>query len=164
MALTTWEALWFLPFVAPICLWAAWSDLKFMKIRNKSVIALAVVFLVVGLVAVPLADYPWRVGQMLAVLVIGFLANALRLLGAGDAKFAAAMAPFVPGADARLFIVLFAAVLVAAFATHRMFRAMPGFRARTPDWVSWQSRKFPMGLALGATLVFYLGLGLVLGA
>jgi prepilin peptidase CpaA len=35
------------------------------------------------------------------VLVAGFLGNAAGLFGAGDAKFAAVMAPFFIGADAR---------------------------------------------------------------
>ncbi|RMD91024.1 MAG: hypothetical protein D6811_09730, partial [Alphaproteobacteria bacterium] len=136
MALTVWESALFLPFVLPLCLWVALSDLKHMKIRNKAVLALAAVFLVGGLLAVPLADYPWRVAQMLGVLVAGFIANALRLLGAGDAKFAAAMAPFVPAADARLFLMLLAVAMLAAFLTHRAFRAMPRFRALTADWAS----------------------------
>ncbi len=42
-------ALWFLPFVLPIALWVAWSDMKFMKIPNKAVLALVAVFAVVGL-------------------------------------------------------------------------------------------------------------------
>jgi len=59
---------------------------------------------------------------------------------------------------------MLATVMMAALATHRLFRALPGFRARTPDWVSWNSRKFPMGLALGGALGFYLLAGALLGA
>jgi prepilin peptidase CpaA len=163
MAITAWEALWFLPFVAPICIWVAWSDLKFMKIRNKAVAALLIVFFVIGLVAVPLTDYPWRVAQIVIVLVAGFLANMVGVFGAGDAKFAAAMAAFVPASDAPLFLILLATVMLAALATHRIFRAMPGFRARTADWASWKARDFPMGLALGGSLLFYLVIGALIG-
>ena len=53
MALTSGAALWFLPFVAPICLWVAWNDMAFMKIPNKAVVALAAVYLVIGPVALP---------------------------------------------------------------------------------------------------------------
>ena len=165
MALTVYAALWFLPFVVPICLWVAWSDMKFMKIPNKAVLALGVVFLVVGLVALPFAEYPWRLLHIVVVLVAGFAINMAGMVGAGDAKFAAVMAPFVPLADARLFIVLFAAVLLAAYLTHRLFRAVPAMRARTADWESWTAgKKFPMGLALAGTLVFYLALGVWFGA
>lgn len=62
--LTAWSALWFLPFVVPICLYVCWSDMRAMKIPNKAVLALALVFLAVGLIALPLADYPWRLLQL----------------------------------------------------------------------------------------------------
>jgi len=163
MAITPFEALWFLPFALPVCIWAAWSDLKFMKIPNKAVIALVAVFLVIGLIAMPIADYPWRFLHVLVVLAAGFALNMIGAVGAGDAKFAAAMAAFVPLADLRLVLVLFSAVLLAAFATHRLFRTLPAMRARTPDWKSWSVADFPMGLALGGTLVFYLVLGVIYG-
>ena len=54
MALTLTTALWFLPFVLPICIYVAWSDMKYMKIPNTSVLALVGVFAVVGLLALPL--------------------------------------------------------------------------------------------------------------
>lgn len=163
MAITVYSAMWFLPFILPICIWAALSDLKFMKIRNKAVIALGVIFLVVGLIALPFADYQWRLLHIVVVLVIGFALNMASMIGAGDAKFAAVMAPFVPLEDMRLYLVLFAAILLAAFVTHRLFRAFPALRPGTEDWVSWTSRKFPMGLALGGSLVFYLALGTIYG-
>ncbi len=158
MGLTAQPALWFLPFVLPICLWVAWSDLKFMKIPNRAVYALVAVFLVVGLLALPMPVYGWRLLQLVVVLVVGFGLNMTGLIGAGDAKFAAAAAPFVAYADLRAVLILFATVLLAAFATHRAFRAVPAVRART-DWKSWTARDFPMGLALGGTLAFYIAIG-----
>ena len=164
MTITSYAALWFLPFALPICIWVAWSDLKFMKIPNKAVLALTVVFLLIGLIAIPLAEYPWRLLHLVVVLVVGFALNMAGMIGAGDAKFAAAMAPFLPLGDMRLFMVLFAAVLIAAFVTHRLFRSVPAMRRRTPDWKSWTSKKFPMGLALGGALAIYLGFGAIYGA
>ena len=163
MGLSAASAAWFLPFALPICIWVAWNDMKFMKIPNKAVIALMAVFMVVGLVALPLAEYPWRYMNFVIILLVGFIANMLGALGAGDAKFAAAMAPFVAPADGPLVAVLFSAVLLGAFFTHRAFRALPAFRRITPDWQSWQRRDFPMGLALGGTLIFYLILALLRG-
>jgi len=161
MALTATSALWFLPFVLPICIWVAWSDMKFMKIPNKAVLALLGVFLIVGLIALPFTGYLWRLPHIVVILAIGFVANMAGLLGAGDAKFAAAMAPFVALGDAVLFMYLFAAALLAAFAVHRIFRAIPAVRRATPQWASWTSRKFPMGLALGSSLAFYLLAGVL---
>ena len=161
--LTSTEALWFLPFVLPICIWVAWSDLKFMKIPNKAVMAMLAVFLVVGLIVIPLSEYPWRLLQGLVVLVVGFVLNMVRMIGAGDAKFAAAMALFIPVGDAQLLMLLFASVLIAGFASHRLFRAVPALRSRCPDWKSWTSKQFPMGLALGGTMIFYLIYGVFAG-
>ena len=158
-ALPPSAALWFLLPAAPICLWAAWSDLATMKIPNRAVLALAGVFAVVGLFVLPLPDYAWRWVALAVVLLAGFVLSSLGLLGAGDAKFAAAMAPFVALPDAGRFLMLLAAVTIAAFVLHRTARAMPAVRARTDHWVSWtRGRQFPMGLALGPALIFYLAL------
>jgi len=164
MAVTAASSLWFLPFVLPICIWVAWSDMKFMKIPNKAVMALVVVFLVVGLIALPLPEYSWRLLNLVVVLAAGFLLNMLGSIGAGDAKFAAAAAPFFAVGDLRTLLYLFAAVLLAAVATHRGFRRIGAVRALAPDWVSWSRNDFPMGLALGGTLAFYLGGGALSGA
>jgi prepilin peptidase CpaA len=163
MGITAFSALVFLPFALPVTIWVAWNDMKYMKIPNQAVLTLTVVFLLTGLIALPLAEYPWRLSHFAVVLAIGFVANLAGLVGAGDAKFAAPMAMFVPLSDLRLMLVLFAAVLLGAFATHRLFRAIPAVRRKTPDWQSWQRKDFPMGLALGSTLAFYLMLGTVFG-
>jgi len=152
-------ALWFLPFAIPIAIWVAWSDMARMKIPNKAVLALVAVFALVGLVALPLEVWAWRWLHLAVVLTIGFVASAAGLMGAGDAKFAAAMAPFVLREDLIMFGYLLAAVVLAGFAIHRIARAMSWVRARTPDWESWTRKDFPMGLCLGAALVFYLAIG-----
>ena len=71
------------------------------------------------------------------------------------------MAPFFDGGDLRTILYLFAGVLLAAVATHRLMRRVKPIRAQTPDWVSWDHKNFPMGLALAGTLGFYLILALV---
>lgn len=147
--------LWFLPFTLPIALWVAWSDMKFMKIPNKAVLALAIVYLVVGLLVFPLKVYGWGWALCGIMLLAGFIATAAGLIGAGDAKFAAAMAPFFATADIRVVCALGAACLLAAFFSHRILKNTPAFRKATPDWESWTDKKFPMGLALAGTLVFY---------
>ncbi|WP_424941844.1 A24 family peptidase [Aliiroseovarius crassostreae] len=157
-------SLWFLPFAAPICIWAALSDLKRMKIPNKAVMALVGVFAIIGLIALPLADYPWRYLHLVVVLVIGFVFNIAGAFGAGDAKFAAAMAPFIALGDVYLFCMMFAATLLIGFALHRIARAIPAVRRATPNWESWQRKDFPMGLCLGTSLILYLAVGALYGA
>ncbi|SFC38096.1 hypothetical protein [Tropicimonas isoalkanivorans] len=158
-------ATWFLPFAVPIGLWVAWNDMAFMKIPNKAVAALVAVYAVVGLFVLPLDVYAWRWLHLAVILVIGFLMNMAGLLGAGDAKFAAAMAPFIALGDFAIVCYLFAVLVIVAFACHRAARAMPAVRAAVPHWESWQrSKDFPMGLALGSLLIIYLSLGAAAGA
>ena len=86
------------------------------------------------------------------------LQNAIGALGAGDAKFAAAAAPFVALADLASLFYLFAGCLLSGYLIHRIVRASP-LRRLVPDWESWESgRRFPMGLPLAATLILYLAL------
>ena len=162
MALEWTTAAWFLPFVIPITVWVSWSDMATMKIPNKAVLSLLAVFAVVGLIALPFGDYLWRWSHFGVVLVIGFVLSSLGVMGAGDAKYAAAMAPFIALPDAYPFLFLLLAAIIAAFAIHRIAKASTSVRERFPDWESWTRREFPMGFALAPALMFYLLLGLFL--
>ncbi|WP_120502264.1 prepilin peptidase [Roseovarius sp. EL26] len=164
MYITSAQALWFLPFVTPICLWVTWSDLSAMRIPNKAVLALFAVFVVVGLFALPTwSAYGWRFVSFAIVLALGIVANAAGLMGAGDSKFLAAAAPFVVPADTPILCIIFSANLLACFCAHRVGKNTR-LRALAPDWTSWsRGKKFPMGFALSSTLVIYLILGLVNG-
>jgi len=155
MAISATTALWFLPFVLPICFYVAFTDMREMRIPNHAVVILAVIFLVLGLIALPLAEYPWRLATLVAVLVVGIFLNAGGLVGAGDAKFAAAAAPFIDPGDFRLLIALFAANLLAKWTPMRRL---------APHWDSWEIKgDFPMGLSLGGTLALHLLLGVAYG-
>jgi prepilin peptidase CpaA len=159
MHITPAEALWFLPFVAPICFYVAWTDMKMMKITNQSVVVLTLVFVIIGPLALPFDTYLWRYLHLIVVLLVGILLNAIGAVGAGDAKFAAAAAPLIALGDLSLLAVIFATVLIAAWVTHRLAKHSP-VRKMVPDWESWSKKKdFPMGLALGGTLMAYLVLG-----
>ncbi len=149
-------AWWFLPVAAPVALWVIWSDMRAMRIPNVAVVTLMAAYALIGPLALPLED--WGIGwaQFALVLAVGFVLNLAGAVGAGDAKFAAAMAPFVALADVAVFLLLFSLVLLAAFATHRGVRAVPALRGLTPEWRSWQRHDFPMGFALGGALLLYL--------
>ena len=98
MFISSAAAAWFLPFVLPICLWVAYTDLSAMKIRNTAVMTLAGVYVVVGLAAVffdalPLNTYLWQFVHLGVMLLVGIVMNMAGMIGAGDAKFVAAAAP-----------------------------------------------------------------------
>ncbi len=163
MMMPAHSALWFLPFVTPIALWVAWSDMKWMKIHNYAVLALVGVYLVVGLMALPFQTWAWGWVSLAVVLAAGFVLSTVGLLGAGDAKFAAAMAPFVALGDFSLFLMLLAVVILVSFIAHRLLRRMALVQGLAPTWESWHRREFPLGLALGPSLLFYLCLASIFG-
>ncbi|SFV36607.1 prepilin peptidase CpaA [Devosia crocina] len=70
---------------------AASSDLLTMRISNKLVIALTVAFFIVALaISMPLEQLAMHVLCAFVVLAVAFGLFALRLIGGGDAKLAAA--------------------------------------------------------------------------
>ena len=69
--------------------------MRAMKIPNIAVMVLVAGFAVLGLFAFDFTQYLWQWSHLVVVLVIGFLLNMAGVLGAGDAKFAAAAAPFL---------------------------------------------------------------------
>ncbi|MBB93586.1 MAG: hypothetical protein CML68_03125 [Rhodobacteraceae bacterium] len=159
MQIPATQALIFLPFVLPICFHVAFTDLRDMRITNQAVILLVVVFALVGPFVMPLPDYGWRWLYLVIALVVGMVLNAAGAMGAGDAKFIAAAAPFIHLGDISVLIRLLAAVLLAAVVSHRVVKRTP-LRRLAPHWQSWDKvGDFPMGLALGGTLALYLVLG-----
>lgn len=149
-------ALWILPFALPIALWVAYTDLKFMKIRNTAVLAMAGVWILLGWPAVGRDLWLWSLAIMAIVLALGFLGNMVGMFGAGDAKFAAAMSGVFVGGDPWFIALLYVSASLVTFICHRIVRRIPAVTRATPGWVSWESRKFPMGLALGLMLIVYL--------
>lgn len=148
----------FLPFVLLIGMYVSWSDMRAMRIPNGSVLLLALVFVVLGPFVLPLEVYGFRLIHLVVMLVCGIILTALRVMGAGDAKFIAAAAPFIAIADLRLVFMVLAATMLAAFATHRLAKRTP-LRRLAPDWESWErQRDFPMGTALSTTLTLYVAL------
>ncbi|MEM9231253.1 MAG: prepilin peptidase [Pseudomonadota bacterium] len=149
----------FFALTLPFSLWVAWSDLKFMRISNRLNIVLFCVFLVAGMIFLPLDDYGLRIAIAVAALVIGFIANMLGVMGGGDAKYIAAFIPFIAPEALYEFLFIMSMCLLTAVLVHRLARATPAVRRYTPDWVSWQpGMRFPMGLGLSGGLSFYLAI------
>ncbi len=164
MSIPALQAMWFLPFVLPICLYVAYTDLAQMRITNQTVMALAVIFVVIGFFLMPFNDYLWKLAVLVIVMIVGVILNAAGAMGAGDAKFIAVAAPYLALGDLQFVMMLFMAILLAAALTHRVVKHTP-LRRLAPEWESWdRGKKFPLGLALGPCLAVYLILGALLGA
>lgn len=172
---------WFLPFVLPICFYVAFTDMREMQIKNHAVYALALIFAIVGLWALPPWSGPWVAGnlgplsfslpvyvwQLLhipVILIVGILLNAAGVMGAGDAKFCTAASAFVWVGDFMPLMMILMATTLGAVAAHRLAKHTP-LRQIAPHWESWdRGKKFPMGLTLAGSLIMYLILGIIYGS
>ncbi|PJE32486.1 Type IV leader peptidase family protein [Pseudooceanicola marinus] len=172
LALPARTAMIFAPFVLPLCAHVTWTDLSAMRIANRAVVALVLVFVLIGPLVMPLDAYGWRLVTMVVTLGITMLFYAGGAMGGGDAKFIPAAAPFVAPPDLLYVLILFCALLLTGFATHRLARAT-ALRRLAPGWQSWEARSaegtkarwlrapFPMGFPLAGTLAFYLILAMI---
>lgn len=155
-------ALWFaIAAMLPLMLLTAWYDLKHLRIPNWLPLAVLAVFLVAGLWALPLETFLWRLGAGAGVLAAGFALFAAGLVGGGDAKMAAALAPFVAGEDVPALLLLYAVVTLALLLVLRL--AMQLARHRATGWRAIdqyarpaRERVFPMGLIFAITIAIYL--------
>lgn len=162
ISVTVTQSIAFLIFVAPLCIYVAWNDLRAMKIPTWSTDALALVFVVVGIFVMPFGDYVWRYAHFGVVLVAAMLLNAAGAMGAGDSKFLASAAPFVALDDAGFVFMLLGIGMFLGYFIHRAAKAIKPIRNLVPDWESWhQGKRFPLGFPLGAVLIIYLALPLL---
>ncbi len=181
MAIPAVAAAWFFPFVLPICVYVAYTDLSEMRIKNHAVDTLLAVFVVVGLFVLPpwsgewvvgaigplsfsLPVYLWQLSHFLVVLIAVILLNSIGAMGGGDAKFMAAASPFIWVPDILILIAILTSTTLGAFAAHRLAK-YTRLRQMAPHWESWnRGKKFPMGLVLSGTLTVYLILGIIHGS
>ncbi len=143
----------------PLCLLAGLSDLRTMTIPNWISIALVAVFTVIALIMLPFETVLWRLGAAAVMLAIGFVLNSLRVMGGGDAKLLAAIAPFIPYQDVAAFMFIFSVSLLSTLLLHRIAMRIKPLRRATPDWASWEAgRNFPMGISIAAAILIFLAL------
>jgi prepilin peptidase CpaA len=159
--MTAYAAYWFLPAVIPLALFISWNDMRDMKITNRTVDVMLVVYAVLGPFAFGWEMYLWQWLHFPVALVVCMALWALRVMGGGDAKLIAAMAPFFVMSDIDVILRVFAASLLGALFVHTLFRLTP-LKRPVAGWKSWNAgRYFPKGFPLSMTLVLYLVLAAV---
>ncbi len=149
--------------MVPLMVLTALQDLKDLKISNYLVLAVIVTFLVTGFWGLPLETFGWRLLQGVVVLILGFIVFQFGVIGGGDAKMAAALAPFVVLQDITTVllvyvVVTFAMLLVLRLIMHYRRHAPTGWKAIDQQTQPLAERVFPMGLVFGVTIVIYLGM------
>ncbi|MDB5589050.1 MAG: peptidase [Devosia sp.] len=145
-------AMLFFPFGMAL---AASSDLLTMKISNKLVLLLVAGFFVVAIaINLPLQQLALHVMCAMLVLVVGFTLFALRWIGGGDAKLAAATTLWLGFGLTPMFVVyagMLGGVLTLSILALRRFPLTP-FLAR----YTWLERLHnpksgvPYGIAMAA--------------
>ncbi len=147
----------FLIVALPFAFWTLWTDLKYMKIRNITVLLMLAAVLVANLVYLPLDVFLWRLLGGVIVLAIGFVLFALVGIGGGDVKFAAVMALFIDHSDLARFLFMLSLFCLITVFIHRMIGKMKLAKPITENWESWKGDlHFPLGFALSSALIYYL--------
>jgi prepilin peptidase CpaA len=145
----------------PIGIYVAWSDMKFMRIPNVACYALFISFLVLAPLIFGMQEYGFRILQGIAVLIGGFFATNIGLVGGGDSKFAAAMAPFIALSEILPFIFIIGIMSFVSIGLHKLVGVTPGLKNMIKDWDSWNAHgMFPFGVTLAGSLIAYLLLNL----
>jgi len=152
-------ALLFLLPALPLGIIAGLSDLKTMTIPNWVSIAMIAAFVILAPFVLPFDSVLWRLGAAAIVLLLGFVLNALRVMGGGDAKYLAAITPYIAWADVSAFMFIFSVSLIATLVLHRIAMHIKPLRRATQGWASWEAgRNFPMGISIAAAIITYLAL------
>ncbi len=140
---------------APLLIYAAYSDLRYMRIPDFISIALVVLFAVTVLIQSPV-DIRARIAVASGIFAIGYIGFSFRLIGGGDVKFLSALALFVPRSELTVFANLFSVSLLIGISLICMAQRS---RLANVGWKSFSARgKFPMGLSIAMTGLMFYGL------
>ena len=154
--MTVW-ALVFLIVTFPFCVYATWSDMKFLRIPNILPLGLVAAFIIVGPFVLPFDEYLRSLVYGFIALLASLVIFAAGLVPAGDLKFLSAVIPFVNTHDIVRFLMFLAIAALMAVLTHTLF-GKTGFAPK--DWASWGAggwkRRFPAGFAIAGGLLTYL--------
>lgn len=162
--MATW-AIVFLVVTFPFCIYATWSDLKFLKIPNILPVSMVITFIIIGPMVLPWDEYFLSLLYMVIALVVSLAIFAAGLIPGGDLKYTTAIIPFVDTGELLSFGMFVSLCALTAVATHLIF----GWTGLAPKgWESWQGggwrRRFPVGFALSGGLITYLAAHLFIPA
>ncbi len=139
-----------LPLIAlsPLMLIMIWTDLRYMRIPNRLVLAALALFTGLALFGL-VGDLDRRLITAAVVLTIGFGMFAAQVLGGGDVKALAVLMLFVPPRAVPEFMILLSLAMLGGLVLVYGARRL----VATPDtgWASLrETRRFPLGLSIGS--------------
>lgn len=139
--------------MVPLMLAITVIDVKQLRIPNWAVLAVFGAFLATGSWGLPLETFLWRLAYAAIVLAAGFAlySVAAGIVGAGDLKLLAALAPFLSGANLGSFLLIYIAASVIGLVLFLIARMLIGRRK-----VGWKALEqglyFPAGVLLGVSM------------
>ena len=145
--------------VTAVAIWAAVVDFLYMRIPNAVHVVLAAVFLVLVLPSIPWSESLARLGVGLFLFVVAFGLYTKNLMGAGDVKYIAISALFIPaGVETVLaWLLIITMSGLPVFLVHRMIRSV----ASETSFPSFsETGYFPYGPAISMGLVIVLFLSM----
>ncbi len=152
--------------LGPLMALAIWWDLRSMRLPNWLTGATALLFVPYAVAFLGWEEAGWRLVGGALVLVIGYALFFAGRMGGGDAKLLAACALFVPARDIMPALYLLCFWLAVGLALLLLARAVVR-RFAPPDlperWMSLAPKgNFPMGISIGAAMLSYLALRVLL--
>lgn len=139
----------------PLMGYITYSDMRWLRIPNWSVLAVFGAFLVTGIWGLPLDTFLWRISYALMALALGILLYNFTQgsIGAGDLKLIAALAPFLSHANLFDFIVIYTVISVLGLIFFMMMRRRNRRRGVKDPWEAFgQTIYMPAGVFLGVTI------------
>ena len=137
----------------PIMVTIAYFDLRDLRIPNWSVLAVLGVFLATGSWGLPFDVFLWRLLYGVIAFALGFALYSVAAgqVGAGDLKLLAVLVPFIAGASAVPFMLVYALLSIVGLGVYLLAQArlkgrQTGLRALD------QRIYFPAGILLGLTM------------
>lgn len=133
--------------VTPLLAAMALHDLKYLKIANRLILAMLVVFVLSVPFYLSTQEVSYRVLAGLATFALGVLGFALRLWGGGDVKAIAVLVLFVPSYSLLPFAYTFSASMAVGMALVLTTRATLGYADNR--WASLRPKAgYPMGVSI----------------
>lgn len=134
--------------ISPLLIYMGYSDLRYMRIPNRLVLAMLAAFAIMA----PFLPRDALLDRLLVatcVFGVGFVAFAFRLFGGGDVKALAALTLFVPPPALTLFGLVFSLSMAFGILAIVTVRRVPG--VSRSGWVSLRANgHFPMGISIAA--------------
>ncbi|MEM9145445.1 MAG: prepilin peptidase [Pseudomonadota bacterium] len=139
----------------PLMAYITYSDMRYLRIPNWSVLAVFGVFIATGVWGMPFETFLWRVAYALIALAVGILVYNLAQggIGAGDLKLIAALAPFLSQANLVEFMLIYVAVSILGALFFMTMRRRNRRRGAENPWKAFGATIYmPAGVFLGISI------------